>query len=358
MASSLVEAPEDLCAPSCTRAEQPRNLVARGVKRERQVPPALASPADEKEFPRAQTHREAQDSMDQDSFGTHTDGESDGSGSGHEGDASTETSTAGAPDRRKIRRERNRQHARRTRERKKAQLNAMKAQLQDLHAERCALEQRLEERRTAYILLHIASPVNHATTGEAATTEAPHQADPASTPCDAVSTGKAAMAAATTTPTTAKAKRAVALVQDPVTNELHMTRTQHTPLAGPLQSTPHNFDRDLTDDGSHGADELHAEAACASDQNAAPLCVTIQQRGEINWKKGIALSADGSKRALSPTDLERLRRERNRLHAKMTRERKKEYVANLERDIRALQLANERLRGELAASFKRPRVEA
>lgn len=51
--------------------------------------------------------------------------------------------------------------------------------------------------------------------------------------------------------------------------------------------------------------------------------------GGINWKAGFTIETDGSHRALTAEELARLRKERNRLHAKMTRDRKKVTAAPL-----------------------------
>ena len=79
------------------------------------------------------------------------------------------------------------------------------------------------------------------------------------------------------------------------------------------------------------------------DMSAVPL------RGTINWKTGFTLDSDGSHRKLTQAELERLRRERNRLHAKMTRDRKKVYVANVEQTIAGLEEKNAQLRRQLGA---------
>ena len=80
----------------------------------------------------------------------------------------------------------------------------------------------------------------------------------------------------------------------------------------------------------------------------------VPLRGTINWKTGFTLDSDGSHRKLTQAELERLRRERNRLHAKMTRDRKKVYVANVEQTIAGLEEKNAQLRRQLEHCERKP----
>ena len=56
----------------------------------------------------------------------------------------------------------------------------------------------------------------------------------------------------------------------------------------------------------------------------------LQHQTTVNWKEGYVVEPDGSKRQLSAEELENLRRERNRMHAKMTRDRKKNLITTIE----------------------------
>lgn len=67
----------------------------------------------------------------------------------------------------------------------------------------------------------------------------------------------------------------------------------------------------------------------------------------IHWKNGYTLDRDGQRRNLTPDELDIMRRERNRLHAKMTRDRKKLYVEALSRAISNLEDENQRVRDAL-----------
>jgi hypothetical protein len=52
----------------------------------------------------------------------------------------------------------------------------------------------------------------------------------------------------------------------------------------------------------------------------------------VNWKEGFVVDdTTGERWSLNAEELESLRKERNRMHAKMTRDRKKELISGLER---------------------------
>ena len=56
----------------------------------------------------------------------------------------------------------------------------------------------------------------------------------------------------------------------------------------------------------------------------------LHHQSTVNWKEGYVVDADGSRRTLTTAELEELRRERNRMHAKMTRDRKKNLITSIE----------------------------
>jgi hypothetical protein len=59
----------------------------------------------------------------------------------------------------------------------------------------------------------------------------------------------------------------------------------------------------------------------------------------------------GARAELSRAELDRLRRERNRLHAKMTRDRKKEHIHSLETRIEVLEAGNQSRRQKLSEAL-------
>jgi len=67
----------------------------------------------------------------------------------------------------------------------------------------------------------------------------------------------------------------------------------------------------------------------------------------INWKSGVYCDDVGVQRQLTQDQLESLRRERNRMHAKMTRDRKKCFIAAVEKTIEELEMGNQRMRETL-----------
>lgn len=71
-------------------------------------------------------------------------------------------------------------------------------------------------------------------------------------------------------------------------------------------------------------------------------------KAHINWKTGVYLDEHGDQQQLSPDELDTLRRERNRMHAKMTRDRKKLYISSVEKTIAELEDENKHMRELLA----------
>ena len=71
----------------------------------------------------------------------------------------------------------------------------------------------------------------------------------------------------------------------------------------------------------------------------------------INWKGGYALDADGQRRLMTAKELDELRRERNRMHAKMTRDRKKLLMASLEQTVNDLESKNTERRRALSQTL-------
>lgn len=239
-------------------------------------------------------------------------------------------------------RERNREHARRTRLRKKAQLQALKVKVAGLQSEQHRLEEGLEDCVTAKLLLALstcrAHTSHHATAAAAAelNNHAPLNPHPCQQPPPVsgdfmdhpTKIRKTGLGAARS-----PAGQSVALVKDPVTQQLRMQQNvQLETVVGAAALKP-----DSSDEGEGKPDLASAE------DDVVPM------RGTINWKAGFTLESDGTQRKLSPDELERLRRERNRLHAKMTRNRKKVYVANVEHAIAELEDTNASLRARLQA---------
>lgn len=232
-------------------------------------------------------------------------------------------------------RERNREHARRTRLRKKAQLQALKVRVAGLQSEQHQLKQGLEDCVTAKLLLDLSS--FHAATCDprppSSDLHAPAQHEHS---CHHPPHPHPHATAATDRRTTGLAGQTVALVKDPVTQQLRMQQKVHQ----------RGGDAGVIDDSFDPSIDFDAE-----ETQAAADGLMVPMRGTINWKAGFTLESDGTQRKLSPDELERLRRERNRLHAKMTRNRKKVFVANVEQTIVELEETNALLRAQLQSEY-------
>jgi hypothetical protein len=260
-----------------------------------------------------------------------------GSGSG-EGTNESEGAADAAAARLRRSRERNREHARRTRLRKKARLQALKSKCKGLEAERIVLRQRIEECSIASILLGLSSSSDVTEDTATLLTKEP-QRDEASTALLAGLGGKSR-------------KRGYSVSDQ----SLQQQPALHICIDG----------EDLT---------------VYSNGNSST------ERGNVNWKTGLYVDEQGRQRQLTNEQLDALRyvaveiedelwsrrvgtffsvdvciithmscsfiihsfsRERNRMHAKMTRDRKKCFIATMEKTIEDLEKECERMRNILA----------
>mmetsp|Transcript_72366 Transcript_72366/g.109171 ORF Transcript_72366/g.109171 Transcript_72366/m.109171 type:complete len:354 (-) Transcript_72366:697-1758(-) len=186
-------------------------------------------------------------------------------------------------------RERNREHARRTRLRKKAQLEALQSKVKGLQAESKVLKQSLEECSIASILVGLSSGSH-----------------------------------------------------DDMIQSLLKETSDETENDQNIQALTGGKRKRFACDGNERVPQ--------------PLKITIDGkttvigggRTHINWKTGVYSDESGSQRQLTQSQLESLRRERNRMHAKMTRDRKKNFIANIEKTIGDLESHNQRMKNTLA----------
>mmetsp|Transcript_12447 Transcript_12447/g.20656 ORF Transcript_12447/g.20656 Transcript_12447/m.20656 type:complete len:377 (+) Transcript_12447:41-1171(+) len=202
-------------------------------------------------------------------------------------------------------RERNREHARRTRLRKKAQLDALQTKAKGLEEESIVLKQSIEECSIASILVGISCTSN----------------------INAAEANKS------------------------VTNTL-------------LDVS--NFDKD--GNGKRAAPKIVMSGSkrkrfVSEDvMERAPQPLKLNINGQstligggkthINWKSGVYCDENGVQRQLTQQQLETLRRERNRMHAKMTRDRKKGFIAAIEKTIEQLEDSNKKMRAALTQVAK------
>lgn len=203
-------------------------------------------------------------------------------------------------------RERNREHARRTRRRKKAQLEALQSKIQSLQAENKTLKQSLEECRIASILVGFS-----------------------------VSDGDDRDATIQS------------LLQE--ANEIEGKEIFKRLIGGKRT----RFVSDASDMAGQGV----AASMVAGSSVSVPLKIEINGqtaiiggdgKSHLNWKTGVYTDENGVRSMLTNQQLESLRRERNRMHAKMTRDRKKTFIAAIEKTIEELESSNKRMNAVLA----------
>lgn len=205
-------------------------------------------------------------------------------------------------------RERNREHARKTRLRKKAQLQELEQKYRTMLAERQALNQQLQDRNIASILLGLSSsaPLENTITPSSMTSSIGAIQSSESTSPDvtieqsnrlgvmAIVDRKADLASADASQVSTSRKRGFPEVQLP---------TNISPLTININGIP----------------------------------TAINSKSHINWKTGMYCDEMGRQSQLTPQQLEDLRRERNRMHAKMTRDRKKCFISTMEKAIDELE---------------------
>jgi len=198
-------------------------------------------------------------------------------------------------------RERNREHARRTRLRKKAQLEALQSKVKGLKAESEVLQQSLEECSLASILVNLSQ----------GNLKKPNQED----------------------------KITSSLINVASTSETCSNQAEE--IVQMVGGKRKRFSAPDMDD------------AKTSQQ---PLKIKMNGRWQyigggkshINWKTGVYSDENGVRKQLTQQQLESLRRERNRMHAKMTRDRKKNFIATIEKTIEDLESNNARMKQVLA----------
>jgi len=202
-------------------------------------------------------------------------------------------------ERRHRNRERNKEHARKTRVRKKEQLQGLKTRVNELEEEGRRLKQSIQECSVASILLGLsAGPAAGSGAGE-------KEGTLSSAPSSPRSNFGACLAGD-------KRKRFLSLDgEDPTPPPMELNiKGQIALVGGPCN----------------------------------------EGKTQINWKTGVYFDEKGKRQQLTKIELESLRRERNRMHAKMTRDRKKCFIASLKRVISRLEDENQQLRETLKRS--------
>lgn len=196
-------------------------------------------------------------------------------------------------------RERNKEHARKTRARKKEQLGRLKARVTELEEESKSLQLRIQEKSVASILLGLS-------TGSAECAGRDYD-DLHRSPVSSSSSFSSCLASG-------KRKRFLSL------------DGEETPQP-PMQLN------------------VKGQIALVGGIGGSSDC-----KAQVNWKTGVYVDREGNPQQLTKSELEALRRERNRMHAKMTRDRKKCFIASLKRVVSKLERENQQLRETLEKS--------
>lgn len=193
-------------------------------------------------------------------------------------------------------RERNRVHARKTRQRKKEQMQNLQSRAEELKEEQLRLKQCINEKNTASILVGMFS------TG----------GDKNSTVADAAAnTEKKATTTSSTTTTTEAEAVTTTTAEDPLVEFLLRRPAEEIPDASKVTELPA-----LILPGQHNSKKLKAPEATVP-QGVLP-------DDGIDYQ---LLGKDRSK--CSPEELDQIRRERNRMHAKRTRDRKRLFMEEM-----------------------------
>ncbi|CAM9807427.1 unnamed protein product, partial [Scytosiphon promiscuus] len=257
-------------------------------------------------------------------------------------------------------RERNQLHARKTRQRKKAQLQLLMTRSAELQAEQKRLRQAITDRRTASILLDMSGGTDDSKSGGAG---------------------------AGTGPGSKKVGSKASRDHPPALAD--MPGGTPRPRAGMLRGSAESDD---TGDGSskggsggNGSDDLGSESTAGTSCSVSSSGRTSSEANSSDGANGGGKGGGGGGKAddkqqrrqqqqqqprvgnpgdaerllelsqktrseCTPEELEQIRRERNRMHAKRTRDRKKLHLEATEGMISRLEQENRMLRASMKAS--------
>jgi len=186
-------------------------------------------------------------------------------------------------------RERNRIHARKTRQRKKEQMQCLQERAEELKQEQLCLKQIINEKTTASILVGLfATSASNVQQGD--------------------------------------------IAEDPRVEALMRRSVDDIPDATKIPELPA-----LILPGQHASRKARAEAITITSKESEPT-----HSDNIDYE---LLGRDRSK--CTPEELDRIRRERNRMHAKRTRDRKRMFMEEMGEMCRQLEVENDLLLGHL-----------
>ena len=187
-------------------------------------------------------------------------------------------------------RERNRMHARKTRQRKKEHMQKLQNRADELKLEQIRLKQAINEKNTASILVGLFS-------GDGSETD-----------------------------------NGGAVAIDPKVESLLKRATEEIPDASKIPELPA-----LILPGQHNGKKRNSPEEMTDEDFAASMAMVPEEQQE----DGIDYALLGKDRsACSPAELDQIRRERNRMHAKRTRDRKRIFMEEMEVMIKELEDEN------------------
>lgn len=221
-------------------------------------------------------------------------------------------------------RERNREHARKTRLRKKAHLESLKSKLSELQKEAAQLSMKMEESNTANILLCLGGSV---------------QQEPENDKLNLKLTSSSAAAPIAAPPEIWKGNL-VEYIRNVVRTEAVQGRNLEQATAPDTSSKTSSdngdakTDKERTDSNSDiGSDNGFEDAEFAPEQGLDKLPCELGSGGKN-------------------VDMDGLRKERNRMHAKLTRDRKKLFTSHVQQMIKSLERQNSFMRNRLEGMEK------
>ena len=240
-------------------------------------------------------------------------------------------------------RERNREHAKRTRLRKKVAMNGMKSKLLELQRESIHLQKMMDERNTANILLAFSSSTDTSRrpSYDDLTTLVPENDDTNSI----VSSGDI-----------------IEQLRSSVRQEIHSGPSPHDDFGISSGSNKRirrdsTFSTEISEENSVNMVEFQEEIDALDSDNEDGDNLAMDDHhhayqpfpeSTVNWKTGTVVNAQGNERRLSDAEMYQFRKERNRIHAKMTRDRKKLFTSRMQKLIAMLEQQNAKIRHRLS----------
>lgn len=245
-----------------------------------------------------------------------------------------------ASERLKRSRERNRIHARKTRQRKKEQMSNLQERASELKEEQLRLKQNINEKNTATILLGLfsnsASSTCRSSTSKTITMENGSIAGESGRKCK-----------------TRKFQENGVEKENPRVEALLRRSIDDIPDASKITELPA-----LILPGQHNSRRTKraaADAVAVSTPTSTSTSNTAAYNSDVSPNDGIDYKLLGKERAqCSPEELDRIRRERNRMHAKRTRDRKRIFMEEMIEMCKRLEEDNTVLREHLGSLTTSP----